>query len=311
MYSKNRTKISLVFLIILSILSLNVLTVSATSNFSGGNGTKQKPYLVSNYSQLMKVKKYNGCYFRQTKDIVCNYEKITQLFGSGSFYGVYNGDGYVIKNILVSDAEAYLFPAIDEHGSILNVTFEDITFNGNNGAALIGKNMGKLSKIKMVNCSFKAGTGVDSLACAAPMCITNGKKGVISSCRVKDTSVNVATNAWEALAKGAGLCIKNQGTIKKNILSEIKINIKSEQYFAYAGGFVVENVGRLTSCQLTLAETASCTGDSNGNYGAPEYGYMGRLVYRNTGVIQSCSTVGNFSDDKASKNCYKNRGVIR
>lgn len=314
MYVSGKKIVLGLFMIMAVIVTIAVSSISAeakTKDFAGGNGTKTKPYEVSTYAQLMNVSKYNGCYFKQTKDIDCDYRKIKNIFGKGSFYGCYDGNGYTIKNVLVTAQNAYLISSVDKSGTIKKVTFEDITINGKYKAALIGNNAGKLSNIKMKNCSVKTSLKKDGSIYAAAFCLTNGKNGVISSCKVSSTTVNATANSWYGDANGAGFCVTNKGQIKKSAISGLKLSVKSVQFTAQAGGFVLKNSGSMTSCKVTLNGTATCYGDKTGSYGAAEYGTMGRLAYTNTGVIRSCSTVGTFLADKKVKECYKNKGVIR
>ena len=90
-------------------------------NFSGGDGTKDNPYLVSTPEQLNKVREYMDSHFKQIADIdmssVANWEPIgnadsctgttfTHELPSVSyepFNGSYDGNSFKISNVTISD----------------------------------------------------------------------------------------------------------------------------------------------------------------------------------------------------------------
>ena len=93
---------------------------------SGGKGTKDSPYLISNADDFASFTnamanggKFKGMYFLQTADI-----DMTGYFGyggvgkEGDFAGIYNGNGYVIKAAIEGYDEA-VFPYVS--GVVMNV----------------------------------------------------------------------------------------------------------------------------------------------------------------------------------------------
>lgn len=116
----------------------NGVTVSAESPYSG-NGTSEYPYLISSAQELVafaeKVntgEEYKDCWFKQTKDIdLAGIELPTiGVFGSSHyFYGTYDGDGHVLKNLnICTGGNNALFGQLG--GTVMNLGIESGTVSG-------------------------------------------------------------------------------------------------------------------------------------------------------------------------------------
>ena len=124
--------------------------------FSGGTGTVDDPYLISTADELITFSQqvnsgrdFSGQYIFQTADIdLASYSWLPiGLFDSGCYFkGVYNGNGYKIKNLYVEGLEhAGLFGNLE--GTVCNLQLEGgkiqgdycgaITSYGSNPSSLI------------------------------------------------------------------------------------------------------------------------------------------------------------------------------
>ncbi len=138
-----------------------------------GKGTKEEPFRVQRVTDLYAVDDYirgtgnSNIYILQTATIDAGNEDFTPLASSvESFEGHYDGGGYVIKNMKVTDnngAAVGLFRNVS--GTVERLGIVNSTVKGNAAGARVGAIAGRLSKGGQVrNCyatdnSITAGTG--------------------------------------------------------------------------------------------------------------------------------------------------------
>ncbi|MGM9680893.1 MAG: CotH kinase family protein [Eubacteriales bacterium] len=108
--------------------------------FSGGNGTPDSPYLISNeqdfvsFTQMLYSTDFSGMYFRQTADL--NLSSINDYNGigsSGSFAGVYDGGGHSIT-ALITSLDGCIFPYVS--GLVMNLITKGAVVNNNQAAGI-------------------------------------------------------------------------------------------------------------------------------------------------------------------------------
>ena len=139
--------------------------------FSGGNGSKEDPYLVNTPEQLNRIGVVDcllGMYYKQIADIDLskydgkNGRPTFNLIGSYSkpFYGLYDGNGYAIINFTYASTSSNeyvgLFRYIQEMsgGYLLNVKMKNVNVdvpNSKHVGALVGGSFG------LLNCSVEGG----------------------------------------------------------------------------------------------------------------------------------------------------------
>lgn len=120
-----------------------------------GTGTEDDPYIISSAAELRKLAndvdsgmKYKGEYFKMTKNITFNRDVLDEEgnlkghpleydvwtpIGAGdntSFSGIFDGCGYTISGLYVSEAEGGLFANVSE---LRNLTLKD-SYMENSGA---------------------------------------------------------------------------------------------------------------------------------------------------------------------------------
>lgn len=139
------------------------------SDFCGGKGTQDDPYLVSSMYQFVQIttgEESNGVYYKLVNDIDFNGAKISPLGGNSSFEGTLDGNGYKVKNVKVIVQEyTGIFAKIGINGTIKNLTIEDAEIGGSHNIE-----------------ELKAGV------------ITAQNEGVIHNCHVKNSVLSVEIN---------------------------------------------------------------------------------------------------------------------
>jgi hypothetical protein len=104
--------------------------------FSGGSGTKNDPYLVTDVSHLNHIRYFPQSHFRQEKDIDFaddpSFEpKSFNPIGSNvlPFTGVFDGNGFTIRNLRIHKfgyKAVGLFGHIGKKGVVKNISLEDV-----------------------------------------------------------------------------------------------------------------------------------------------------------------------------------------
>ena len=108
---------------------------------SGGNGSKNSPYLIANANDfaaftdaLMMGAKFEGMYFLQTANInMISYAGYNGIGSEGTFAGIYDGNGYIIKANIEGDDEA-VFPYVT--GVVMNVITQGKVMNTQQAAGI-------------------------------------------------------------------------------------------------------------------------------------------------------------------------------
>ncbi|MBE5910053.1 ArnT family glycosyltransferase [Pseudobutyrivibrio sp.] len=166
-------------------------TESASYSGLKGEGTVDNPYLVSSADDLLYISQsvsmgndYAKVYFEQTCDIdlstIENWEPIGRNddYGLFGFNGIYNGNGFSIKNINSVNVESDVALFSNLYGIVVNLCIEDSYFEGDSAAAIaIGE--GEEDAV-VANCIVRNSTikGVNAAA------IANGFKGSVYNCYI-------------------------------------------------------------------------------------------------------------------------------
>lgn len=140
---------------------------SVSSDFSGGNGTINNPYLIktgNDFAYFQKVMEeypdiYNSAYYTLVSDINLGQHEISPI---SEFKGVFDGNGYSImsfnlKNNYVDNKENYygLFTSL-ENATIKNLNINDVKLISNPSDTLtyLGVLSGKISNSNVWNISI-------------------------------------------------------------------------------------------------------------------------------------------------------------
>lgn len=128
--------------------------------FSGGTGTKEDPYIIDSQQELILFSKqvnngrsFEGMYIKQTKDIDLQGETwipIGEYDSKKYFYGIYDGNGHVIKNLQIDQSEdnVGLFGRLG--GIVCNLGIEGGNISGKNSGVIASRSVG--SNAMIINC---------------------------------------------------------------------------------------------------------------------------------------------------------------
>ncbi|MFS0815335.1 hypothetical protein ABC382_00005, partial [Lysinibacillus sp. 1P01SD] len=190
-------------------MAVNVKAMEEVSVFSGGEGTKESPYIITDSAQLAKIIDFPTSHFILDADI--NFSRMPLLNPIGNFNnpfkGVFDGNGHSISNYtLTSNAEGTstgLFNVIDG-ATIKNLTIED---------AVVSNSRSKMGVL-----------------------VGLAKNPTIQNIKVKNSHVSALANTWSqttGLLVGSLEGTDNGTTVIKNI--DVEGNIDG---YGYIGGLI-------------------------------------------------------------------------
>ncbi len=109
---------SVLLAVLLVIFALPMLAVAEessanTTEFAGGSGTEEDPYIITEKAHLNNVRNHVGAHFRMDADVEFSYADFAQdgeYYNDGAYFypiggnftGVFDGNGYAIKNLKMS-----------------------------------------------------------------------------------------------------------------------------------------------------------------------------------------------------------------
>ncbi|WP_394701206.1 PGF-pre-PGF domain-containing protein [uncultured Methanolobus sp.] len=132
---------------------LSCTGIVSAATYSGGSGTSESPYLLSNDSDIDTLSTTSadwGSYFQLTQNItlVGNHTPIGNL--STQFTGNFDGNGYAVSNLTVYETTNYagFFGCAGSGANIHDLGVEassDGVYSNNNAGVLVGRNYGTVS----------------------------------------------------------------------------------------------------------------------------------------------------------------------
>jgi hypothetical protein len=197
--------------------------------FAGGNGTKSDPFQIKTLEQLKHVKEYQDCYFIQKNDIDGMNGALTEpLFGT--FNGVYDGGGYTISNL--NCATTSLFGDLSEDGTIKNVNLKNIYIRGQYPAGIVNSNNGRIENCTLTGMRIE---NTVAIYISGAFCKINGKTGIITQCKVKDSRLYSNT------------MLENYGIMEYCTVENVTFEVDGWR----SAGLVTYNYGTLDHCQVS------------------------------------------------------------
>ena len=175
-------------------------------------GTKENPIKISSYEDLMELSNlvkagsnFSGDYFVQTNDIVfpdgIEWIPIGDVIRNCAFSGVYNGNGYVIKNIHCEDDFGGFFALLK--GDVINLGIESGSIKGKWIGGIASHGNGKIincyNKAKLIS-QERAGGIADNFS---------GK--ILFSCNFGELAIDPV---FEEVAVVYGICSYNANVIE-------------------------------------------------------------------------------------------------
>lgn len=126
-----------------------------------GNGTKEKPFLISSFNDLKELQEavdsgisYFGIHFKQTDDIIfpeTNWNGIGEAEKGFAFSGIYDGNGHTISNIKCEEKHAGFFSLLS--GEVKNLGIESGLISGEYIGGITSQGTGHP---RIINCYNKA-----------------------------------------------------------------------------------------------------------------------------------------------------------
>ena len=223
------------------------LSVQRDYKYNGGAGTEMAPYLIGNKDEFLNFAGNTDDYgkvFELTADIDLSGEvfpkaviasNITEgtIFTGVSFSGVFNGNGYVIRNVTIqnqgyTDNYLGLFGKV-ENARIFRLGAENITISDiSNSSSFIGGFCGQNSGSDIYECYVKGAT-ISGYRYIGGFCGLNSYGGSVSDCFAVDGSVTAVNN------NSAGFCGYNYNeAILESCYAAIPVNVGPD---GVAGGF--------------------------------------------------------------------------
>ncbi len=305
---------------------------TVNSDFTGGSGTQNDPYLIDNVENLFMMNSYPDMHFKQTSNIdLKNYTDIDSIGKGGTlFTGTYDGNGKTIKNLTMHRPDAYdsalpesyyvgLFN-IGENGVVQNLKIEGASIRATGIAGILaGINQGEIidchveGSVHVTHNNQGAGGLVGENSniirdCSAKGDVTGknelgglvGKNtcgGTVGS--IKDSYADVTVNAYNC---GGGLT----GINENNAVIETSFARGDVNGDWQLGGLVGINNGEISNCYATGAVNGSEDGEIFGGFTAFNGGLISNSysIGHVLGTTDAGGFVGINNDDGVIQNCY-------
>lgn len=250
--------------------------------FSGGLGTAENPYIISDANGLNNIghnPRLMGQYFELTDDINLNDTNFYIIGNPGySFTGVFDGNGHIISNLTYTNPRAIcvgLFSSLGNSGQIKNLGIVDVNAGG---YQRVGGLLGQNTFGSITNCYVKG-----SITCGDDSGTVGGLVGKNDG-RITDcyTNVSISTGSVSGSVGGLVGLNLNHGLITNSYAIG---SISGEDVFVCAGGLVGSNYyGTVYDCYAI----GSITGSAR----------LGGLIGDNdSGIISNCFASGEVLGD--------------
>ncbi len=304
-------------------LAALILLAGYSLGFSGGSGTPDDPYQISDCLELNETRKYPSSDFILKNDIDCgdtdNWDYGFPPIGSDSdpFEGNFNGDGYDVLYLYIDSSDDYvgLFGYIDgsSRGSI-NITNLDVYDADIRGAGCVGGIAGWADYVNFYGCDVSGQIWSDGTGSQL-----YGTGGLVGNSDYELTVESCSSDAdiiSDDNAEAGGLVgYFNTGNITDSYASsDVEIYSTGSEVGCLVGrmgdsdGLVknsygdcydvngIGNVGGLVGlCSGTIVECFSETSTVNGSTGSGAGGFVGELG--SDGNITNCYSESEVSGD--------------
>ena len=192
-------------------------TMGAWAQYSGGDGSKEKPYIITTVNDLnnlaaaSQIDEMDGKYFELGDDITFDNTQEVNFAGIYDFNGHFDGKGHTISGVrMKSERDVAFFINLSSAAEVKNLTLTDAVISSENddyAGGICAFNSGRISNCHItssvtINVSGSK-TSVGGIACY------NNYKAVVEGC----TSA-VTINATDENRYVAGIVAVNNGVVK-------------------------------------------------------------------------------------------------
>lgn len=244
--------------------SITFLVEKINTDFAGGDGSEENPFLIMNAEQFNKIRNYSDKYFVLGADIALGEYTPIESF-SGSLNGEYQG---------VKHSVSYTIQGGDHLGLLVTNTgiLKNLTIASDSVIHTTGNNCGTIVAIN-------GGTIED--------CISYGTINGVLEANEQNKGKNIDFGGI-VFQNTAGATIRNttfQGKINPDLSDEdiILALYDDINMFFNNGGLACFNAGLIENCQVSAPESGANVRGST---------YNASLVTMNTGTIRNTKTVG-------------------
>lgn len=286
-----------------------------TTEFAGGSGTEEDPYLIETKDHLDNVRRHLSSHFKLIADIVFTEADFAE---GGDFYN--DGTGW----IPIRSATSYNFftGVLDGNGySIYNLQI-NLTSNKSTDVGLFEKNKGTIKNLGMENFEISLTLTDDAYGCAGGFagnnygtienCFSIGKTSVygsvghgyvggIAGYNLEGGTIIKCYNIGAVFATYiAGGIVGHNSSVISNCFNAGFVCVETEETFGYAGGIAGGNHDRITSCYNAGHVTSNKSkGGITGVY--VDWSYETATI-SNCYYLDNCST-GTGSGDNGTTKC--------
>ncbi|MEE0762082.1 MAG: bacterial Ig-like domain-containing protein [Acutalibacteraceae bacterium] len=264
------------------------------SEFAGGDGTRDNPYLISTYDQLNNMRNYLSANFKLVNDIEIpdgssNWTPVGSL--SAPFKGTLDGNSYVIGGLTV-----YLI------GSKNNNTYGGL-FGYVDGSII--KNLGIINSEIIVKSSstqltYAVSGGITGYSEKTEIknCYNNGEILATSKSLLSDTVNDINVYSYAGGISGYALnssitnCYYDGSILADSTL--ISANRYYTETYAYAGGIS----GILNDSNIINSyNTGNIKANPHSTTYVSSYGYAGGITgyMKNNSLVETCYNAGNIT----------------
>lgn len=229
-----------------------------------GAGSPDDPYIISNASELQAINQSSAAHYKLDGDIdairTARWNDGAGFVPIASFSGSFDGAGYAISGLTVDRPTKNgvgLFAAVDNTGTVKNVTLEDVAITGTPDAGgLVGDNSGTVTDTSVTGTV----TDVDNNQLRDTGGLVGSNSGTITN-----SSANVTVSGGDSVG---GLVGTNLGTVKQSSATGAVDGTES------VGGLVGTNLATITETFATGKTTGTTSvgglvGESIEDIGVP------------------------------------------
>jgi hypothetical protein len=250
--------------IVIFIFLLYTISLSAQNySFSGGEGSKENPWLVANHQDLDNVRNYPDAHYLQIADI----HLVNLWHPIPIFNGLYDGGGYYITNLNI---DTILSCSCSSHSKRNRRKSQFLSTNfctADNTGFFSVLNGGELTQVRIIGGRISGNNYTAAL-------VGSNEGGVISFCSVENVSISGSKDV-------GGLVGSNFGTIDQSYTASSTVT-----GITNTGGLVGTNYGRKITDSYAINEVqgTKTTG-----------GFIGLNSIE--GLIQNCYAAGTISGE--------------
>ena len=287
---KKFLSILLSVILIISICPMGLFGITASAEtgniteFAGGSGTEDDPYLILNKVHLNNVRKYPTACFKLLVNIEYSGNETWQPIEN--FSGIFDGGNKSITNLKIT---------------------EKVVKGENSYTGVFAINSGSIKNLNVFDADISNQTENNHNRYVYAGGITGKNTGTIENCSFSGTSyayTKQIKNFW-GFAYAGGICGVNSGTIIKCYnIGTIVSESSADNPKSCAGGITAYNTGIISFCYNTgnISSSLIASYDRTSSYYSDAHsgGIVGFMISQNA-YINDCYNIGKIFTHVVSK----------